>query len=65
MKTNMLIYVLSLIILIASIVLVLEYPDSNRTLTIAGGITLLGFALNIVSYVTKSKLLPVKNSSLK
>jgi hypothetical protein len=53
MKTNILIYVLSLIILIVSIVLVVEFPDSNRTLTIAGGITLLGFALNIVSFVTK------------
>lgn len=53
MKTNILIYVLSLIILIVSIVLVVEFPDSGRIQLAAGGITLLGFALNIVGYVTK------------
>ena len=53
MKTNILIYILSLIILIGSITLVVESPDSGRIQLIAGGLTLVGFVLNIVSYVTK------------
>ena len=53
MKTNILTYILSLIILIVAIILVVENPDSGRIQLIAGGITMLGFSLNIFSFVTK------------
>ncbi len=55
MKTNILIYLLSLIILIVSIFLVVEYPNSGRIQLIAGALTPLAFILNIVSYLTKNK----------
>ena len=53
MKTNNLLYILSIIILIASIFLVVEYQDSGRTQFIAGILTMIGFAMNIVGFVIK------------
>lgn len=53
-KTNILFYVLSLIFLFVSIILVVSFPDSQRSQVIAGGVTMFGFILNIVSYVTKN-----------
>uniref|UniRef100_UPI00321718E3 hypothetical protein n=1 Tax=uncultured Draconibacterium sp. TaxID=1573823 RepID=UPI00321718E3 len=53
MKTNTLIYILSLAILIVAIFLAVGYPDSGRIQLIAGGIIVLGFTLNLVSYFTK------------
>lgn len=52
-KTNILIYILSLIFLLVSIIIVVEFPYTQRIQLIAGLITFLGFGLNIVSYVTK------------
>jgi hypothetical protein len=50
-----LIYVTSLILIGISIFLTVEYPDSGRMGLIAGVLTFLGFASNIISYVIKSK----------
>ena len=53
MKANILIYVLSLLILAVSIILVVEYPNSQRTQLIAGGLAFLGFLLNITGFAMK------------
>ncbi len=53
MKTNNLLYILSIIILIASIFLVVEYQDSGRTQFIAGILTMLGLGMNIVAFAIK------------
>ncbi|WP_321375554.1 hypothetical protein [uncultured Draconibacterium sp.] len=50
MKTNILIYIISLIVLIAGIILVVENPDSGRIQMIAGGLTFLGLALNVLGF---------------
>ncbi|WP_420575842.1 hypothetical protein [Ekhidna sp.] len=52
MKTNTLIYIISLIFIGVSIYMVLE-GGSNRNTTIAGGLALVGFVLNIVSFSRK------------
>ncbi|MHC1703945.1 MAG: hypothetical protein AB9846_08555 [Tenuifilaceae bacterium] len=54
MKTNNLIYILSLIFLAGSVFLVVTYPNSGRIYLIAGGLTLIGFALNILGFVMKN-----------
>ncbi|WP_297093226.1 hypothetical protein [uncultured Draconibacterium sp.] len=51
MKTNISIYILSLIVLVTGIVLTVENPDSGRMQLIAGGLTFLGFTLNILSFL--------------
>ena len=48
-----LLYIFSLIILVVSIVLVVLYPNSGRMGLIAGGLTPIGFILNIASFVLK------------
>lgn len=53
MKTNNLLYVISLIIIAASIILVVKYPDSGRANLIAGALTVVGFALNIAVFTMK------------
>ncbi len=53
MKTNNLIYILSLIILAVTIFLVVVYPNSGRMNLIAGVLTIIGFALNIIGFVMK------------
>jgi hypothetical protein len=53
MKTNNLLYILSLIILLGSIFLAVEYQDSGRIQFIAGILTMIGFGMNIVGYTMK------------
>jgi hypothetical protein len=50
MKTNNLLYILSLVILLGSIFLAVEYQDSGRIQFIAGILTMLGLGMNIVGY---------------
>ena len=53
MKTNILIYLLSIILLICSFILVVEYPNAQRTQLIAGGLAFIGFLLNITGFAMK------------
>ncbi|WP_394701245.1 hypothetical protein [uncultured Draconibacterium sp.] len=53
MKTNISIYILSLLVLIAGIVLTVKNPGSGRMQMIAGGLTMLGFTLNILSFLLR------------
>ena len=55
MRTINLLYVISLVILAAAIYMVVVYPANNRVQTIAGALTLIGFALNIAAYVFKRR----------
>ena len=55
MKTNSLLYIISLIILVVSIVLVVEYQNSGRIQLIAGLLTMIGFALNITGFAMKKR----------
>lgn len=55
MKTYNLIYTLSLVILAASILLVVIYPNSGRFHLIAGGLALIGFPLNIAAFIMKKR----------
>ncbi len=50
MKINNLIYACGLLLIAASILLILSYPDSNRAYLIAGVLAFIGFPLNIVGY---------------
>lgn len=50
MKTNISIYIVSLVVLIAGIILAVENPDSGRMQMIAGGLTFLGLALNVLVF---------------
>lgn len=53
MKNSIIIYILSLVLLIAAIVLIVEYSDSQRLHVVAGGMTALGLLLNILAYAIK------------
>jgi len=53
MKTSILVYAFGLILILVSIILVLNNPNSGRTQLIAGGITFIGFILNIVGFAMK------------
>jgi hypothetical protein len=55
MKTNNLLYILSLIILLGSIFLAVEYQDSGRIQFIAGILTMLGLGMNIVAFAIKKQ----------
>jgi hypothetical protein len=55
MKTNSLLYIISLIILVVSIVLVVEYQNSGRIQLIAGLLTMIGFAMNITGFAMKKR----------
>jgi len=55
MKTNSLLYIISLIILVVSIVLVVEYQNSGRIQLIAGLFTMIGFAMNITGFAMKKQ----------
>ena len=48
-------YVTSLILIGISIFIIMEYPNSGRMSLIAGAMTAIGFASNIVSYLLNSK----------
>ena len=50
MKTNITIYIASLVILMAGIILTVENPGSGRMQMIAGGLTFLGLTLNILGF---------------
>ncbi|HEY5590271.1 MAG TPA: hypothetical protein VIK55_04565 [Paludibacter sp.] len=53
MKTNNLLYIISLVILIGSIFLAVEYQNSGRIQVIAGLLTIIGFAMNITGFAMK------------
>jgi len=55
MKTNSLLYIISLIILVVSIVLFVEYQNSGRIQLIAGILTMIGFAMNITGFAMKKR----------
>jgi hypothetical protein len=54
MKAGILFYIISLIVLAGVIFMVVEYP-SNQVQMLAGGLTMIGFSLNIVGYLMKKK----------
>ena len=49
-------YIISLILLAISIFLIIEFPESNRLNLIAGVITMFGFSLNVVAFLSKKQL---------
>jgi hypothetical protein len=53
MKTSILVYASGLILILVSIILALNNPNSGRTQLIAGGITFIGIILNIAGFVMK------------
>jgi FtsH-binding integral membrane protein len=55
MKTNNLLYILSLVVLLGSIILAVEYQDSGRIQFIAGILTMVGLGMNIVGYTMKKQ----------
>jgi len=55
MKTINFLYTISVVILAVAIYLVVVYPGNNQLHLIAGALTLVGFVLNIVTYVIKIK----------
>ncbi|MDE5420048.1 hypothetical protein L3049_18820 [Labilibaculum sp. DW002] len=56
MKTNNLFYILSLLLLAASLFLMVNYPESNRMYLIAGVLIPIGFVINILSFFTKKRV---------
>jgi len=48
-------YISSLLLLIASIFLIIQYPDSRRMYLIAGFCAMLGLVINIISFSIKKK----------
>ncbi len=55
MKTNNLLYIISLVTLIGSIFLAVEYQNSGRIQVIAGLLTIIGFAMNITGFAMKKR----------
>ena len=53
-KKNIL-YVISLILLAIAIFLIIEFPESNRLSLIAGVITMFGFSLNMVAFLSRKQ----------
>ena len=49
-------YIFSLVLIAIAILLLVEYPNTNRMQTIAGGLTFIGLALNIGAFVQTKKL---------
>jgi len=54
MKASILFYIISLVILGTAIFMAVEYP-SNQVQSMAGGLTLIGFSLNVAGYLLKNK----------
>ncbi len=54
MKASILFYIISLIVLAGVIFMIIEYP-SNQVQSLAGGLTMIGFSLNIAGYLMKKK----------
>ena len=61
MKTKNLIYIASLILIAISIVVVIEYPNSNRMELIAGMTAALGIGLNVAGFLLPKKTIPINN----
>jgi hypothetical protein len=55
MKTNNLLYIISLVILFGSIFLGVEYQNSGRIQVIAGLLAMIGFAMNIAGFAMKKR----------
>mgnify|MGYP006896940007 CR=1 FL=1 len=51
MKTSTLLYILGLVLIAGAIMLIVFNPDSERAFLISGGLTLVGFPLNIAGFV--------------
>lgn len=51
MNRKTIVYILSLIVISASIFLLIEYPESNRMSLISGVLIVLGFSLNIGGFL--------------
>jgi hypothetical protein len=49
------IYITSLIILLVSVFLMIQYPDSGRMNLIAGGLFPIGFILNVLGFRMQHK----------
>ena len=54
MKASILFYIISLVILATAIFMAVEYP-SNQVQSTAGGLTLIGFSLNVTGYLLKNR----------
>ena len=54
MKAGILFYIISLIVLAGVIYMIVEYR-SNQVEMLAGGLTMIGFSLNIAGYLMKKK----------
>ncbi|WP_154199941.1 hypothetical protein [Ancylomarina sp. 16SWW S1-10-2] len=50
-------YIISLLFLIISVFLIVQYPDSGRMYVIAGACTPIGIVINILSFSMKKKQL--------
>jgi hypothetical protein len=55
MRTINFLYAISLVILAIAIFMVVVYPANNMIQTLAGALTLIGFVLNITTYVFKRR----------
>ena len=49
-------YIIGLILILASILLLISFPDSNRMSLISGMILPIGLAFNVLGFVLKPKL---------
>lgn len=54
MKAGILFYIISLIVLAGVIFMIVEYRSSQVEM-LAGGLTMIGFSLNIAGYLMKKK----------
>jgi hypothetical protein len=54
MKASILFYIISLVILATAIFMAVQYP-SNQVQSMAGGLTLIGFSLNVAGYLLKNR----------
>ena len=57
MKMKNIFFILGLTLIMASILLLIEFPDSNRMSLIAGITTSIGLTFNILGFVLKPKAL--------
>lgn len=55
MKTHQILYVLSIVILLGILMILINFPNSNKAALIAGAFTFIGFGLNIAGYTLKNK----------
>jgi hypothetical protein len=55
MKIHQILYVLSFVILFGILIILINFPNSNRAALIAGTFTFIDFGLNIAGYTLKNK----------